>query len=160
MRIAEKTFVLIVGREPTCLTAAIDLSQRGVPGILVTENRVTTRQPRCNCVNVRIMESFRRLVLSEEIRASAPPAEIRPRVAFATRIGGYELGSIDLLRARSEAPGPEPSLNIPQLFARTAPFPRAERRSSVDARSGCRLEAEQSGAVAISFRVTSRSNKA
>src|SRR5262249_51557268 len=55
-----ETFALIVGGGPVGLAAAIELSWRGVPAILVTENLETSRHPKCNNTNARSMEHFRR----------------------------------------------------------------------------------------------------
>ena len=140
------TFVLIVGGGPVGLTAAIDLEQRGIPAILITENIETATQPRCNFVNARAMEHYRRLGLSDEIRNAAPLAKIRPRIAYATRFCGYEFGSIDVLELRRAASGgdlslqtPEPGINISQLFLEPLLRKRAESSKNVDVRFGVRL---------------------
>ncbi|GGI27558.1 MULTISPECIES: FAD-dependent monooxygenase [Bradyrhizobium] len=139
----EETFVLIVGGGPVGLTSAIDLAQRGVPCILITENLETATQPRCNFVNARTMEHFRRLGLAEEVRAAAPLAKMHPRVAFVTRFCGHEFGNIDLLKTRlSEGQlGPESGLSISQLFLEPLLRRHAEASESVDVRFGTRLVA-------------------
>ncbi|MET4492073.1 FAD-dependent monooxygenase [Bradyrhizobium sp. LA7.1] len=143
----EETFVLIVGGGPVGLTSAIDLDQRGVPGILITENLETATQPRCNFVNARTMEHFRRLGLAEEIRAAAPLAKMHPRVAFATRFCGYEFGSIDLLKTRLGEGhlGPESGLSISQLFLEPLLRRHAQASKSVDVRFGWRLVSLDAG---------------
>lgn len=146
----EETFVLIVGGGPVGLTAAIDLAQRNVPAILVTQNLKTATQPRCNFVNARSMEQYRRLGLAKEIRAAAPLRKTYARVAFATRYCGHELGSIDLEKMREDPVrgidllGPEPGLNISQLFLEPLLRKRAESSTSVDVRFGWRLKSFES----------------
>jgi len=105
----------------------------------------TATQPKCNFVDARTTERYRRLGLSMEIRAAAPLAKVHPRVAFATLFCGYEFGSFDLLQMRREAAagqgelGPEPSLNISQLFLEPLLRRRTESAANVGVRFGSRL---------------------
>ena len=41
----EETFVLVIGGGPVGLTLALDLGQRGVPAIVVSEHAETARHP-------------------------------------------------------------------------------------------------------------------
>ena len=142
----ENTFVIIVGGGPVGLTAAIELGYRNVPAILITENLETAKHPRCNNTNARTMEHFRRLGISEEIRANAPLAKYPPQVAFVTRFCGHEIGRIDLTKSRSttnlpgtEFQSAERSITISQLFLEPILKRNAELKKSVSIRFGFRM---------------------
>ncbi|MFZ3355034.1 MAG: FAD-dependent monooxygenase [Xanthobacteraceae bacterium] len=62
--------VLIVGGGPTGLTLAVDLGQRGVRTILVEQKERPAFLPKMERVNARTMEIYRRMGLSEQIRAA------------------------------------------------------------------------------------------
>ncbi|MFM9992149.1 MAG: FAD-dependent monooxygenase [Burkholderiaceae bacterium] len=142
----ENTFVIIVGGGPVGLSAAIELGHRNVPAILITENLETAKHPRCNNTNARSMEHFRRLGISEEIRANAPLAKYAPQVAFVTRFCGHEIGRIDLSKYRSttnvagtEFQSSERSITISQLFLEPILKRNAELKKSVSVRFGFRM---------------------
>jgi 2-polyprenyl-6-methoxyphenol hydroxylase-like FAD-dependent oxidoreductase len=142
----ENTFVIIVGGGPVGLSAAIELGHRNVPAILVTENLETAKHPRCNNTNARSMEHFRRLGISEEIRANAPLAKYPPQVAFVTRFCGHEIGRIDLTKSRSttnlpgtEFQSAERNIAISQLFLEPILKRNAESKKSVSIRFGFRM---------------------
>ena len=54
----DDTFVLIAGGGPIGLSAAIDLSWRGVPYVLVNDRQETATHPKCNNTNARSMEQY------------------------------------------------------------------------------------------------------
>ena len=142
----ENTFIIIVGGGPVGLSAAIELGHRNVPAILITENLETAKHPRCNNTNARSMEHFRRLGISEEIRANAPLAKYAPQVAFVTRFCGHEIGRIDLSKYRSttnvagtEFQSSERSITISQLFLEPILKRNAELKKSVSVRFGFRM---------------------
>ena len=62
--------VLIVGAGPTGLTLAIDLGQRGVRCMLIEQKERPAFLPKMERVNARTMEIYRRMGLSEQIRAA------------------------------------------------------------------------------------------
>src|SRR5579883_81083 len=64
------TDVLIVGAGPTGLTLAIDLGKRGVRCMLIEQKQEPAFWPKMERVNARSMEIYRRLGLSEKIRAA------------------------------------------------------------------------------------------
>jgi len=62
--------VLIVGAGPTGLTLAIDLGKRGVRCTLIEQKEKPAFLPKMERINARSMEIYRRLGLSQKIRAS------------------------------------------------------------------------------------------
>jgi 2-polyprenyl-6-methoxyphenol hydroxylase-like FAD-dependent oxidoreductase len=70
------TDVLIVGAGPTGLTLAIDLGRRGVRCTLIEQKAKLAFLPKMERINARSMEIYRRLGLSQKIRA----AGLRPDV--------------------------------------------------------------------------------
>lgn len=138
----EETFVLIVGGGPVGLTLALDLGKRGVPAILVNEYTETARQPKCNYINTRTMEHFRRLGVADEIRSSGLASDFPRAIAYRTRFCGHELGRIPLsFLALKEWPGPEYPLNISQLVVEPILKKHAEEVPGVSIRFGWRMVA-------------------
>lgn len=80
------TSVLIAGGGPTGLTLAIDLGKRGVPCMLVERNPAPSKLPKMERCNARTMEIYRRLGLSERIRAAGYPADNTMDVFICTRL--------------------------------------------------------------------------
>src|SRR5271156_2768065 len=64
------TDVLIVGAGPTGLTLAIDLGKRGVRCTLIEQKEKPAFLPKMERINARSMEIYRRLGLSQKIRAA------------------------------------------------------------------------------------------
>ena len=62
--------VLIVGAGPTGLTLAIDLGRRGVRTILIEQKERPAFLPKMERINARTMEMYRRMGLSQQIRAA------------------------------------------------------------------------------------------
>lgn len=148
----EETFVLIVGGGPVGLTLALDLGKRGVPAILVNEYTETARHPKCNYVNTRTMEHFRRLGISVEIRAAGLASDFPRAVAYRTRYCGHEFGRIPLsFLASEEWPGPEYPLNISQIVVEPILKKHAEETPGISVRFGWRaitLEQQAQGVEA------------
>src|SRR4030088_555110 len=124
-----ETFALIVGGGPVGLSAAIELSWRGVPCVLVTENLTTAQHPKCNNTNARSMEHFRRLRGAGCVRVAARGAgrewrsEGRPRglagaSAYVTRFCGHEFGRQP--RPYSDWPTPELPNTVSQIVLERA----------------------------------------
>jgi 2-polyprenyl-6-methoxyphenol hydroxylase-like FAD-dependent oxidoreductase len=89
----QETEVLIVGRGPVGLSAAIELGRRGVDCTIV-EPRLTVSQlrPRAKTTSVRTMEHFRRWGLAERIREVAPlKVDWSQDVVFCTSLLGHEV---------------------------------------------------------------------
>ncbi len=64
------TQVLIVGAGPVGLTLAIDLGQRGIRCTLIEQKEAPAFLPKMERINARSMEIYRRMGLSEKIRAA------------------------------------------------------------------------------------------
>ncbi len=130
------TDVFIAGAGPVGLTAAMDLSQRGV--------RVTLAEPRrfaeppnvkCNHVSARSMEIFRRLGVAEAVRNAGLPADHPNDVVFRTSVTGIELTRIPIPCRRDRytaASGPdtgwptaEPPHRINQIYMEPVLFAHA-----------------------------------
>jgi len=76
--------VLIVGAGPVGLTLALDLGRRGIRCTLVERNASSIQLPKMERCNGRTMEIYRRLGVSEAIRAAGLPREA-PMDVFLTR---------------------------------------------------------------------------
>ena len=70
------TQVLIVGAGPVGLTLAIDLGQRGIRCTLIEQKEGPAFLPKMERINARSMEMYRRMGLSERIRAAGLRADI------------------------------------------------------------------------------------
>jgi 2-polyprenyl-6-methoxyphenol hydroxylase-like FAD-dependent oxidoreductase len=66
----QETEVIIVGAGPVGLTLAVDLGQKGVHCTLVEQKEAPQFLPKMERCNARTMEIFRRMGLSEKIRAA------------------------------------------------------------------------------------------
>jgi 2-polyprenyl-6-methoxyphenol hydroxylase-like FAD-dependent oxidoreductase len=133
-----ETFVLVVGGGPVGLSASIDLSWRGVPHILVTENVETATHPKCNTTNTRSMEHFRRLGVAKDLRSEALPDELERASAYVTRYCGYEFGR--LRRAYADWPTPEVPATISQMVLEKTLRAIAESRAEAQVLFGWKLE--------------------
>lgn len=70
-----ETEVLISGGGPAGLTLAIDLGQRGIKTVLVEKLEKHGIHPKLERCNARTMEIFRRLGISEKVRAAGFPRD-------------------------------------------------------------------------------------
>ncbi len=72
----EDAEVLIVGAGPVGLTLAIDLGRRGIGTVLIDRKPGPEFLPKMERCNARTMEIFRRMGLTEKIRAAGLDAEV------------------------------------------------------------------------------------
>jgi 2-polyprenyl-6-methoxyphenol hydroxylase-like FAD-dependent oxidoreductase len=135
--IDSNTFVLIVGGGPVGLTAAIELSARGVPYVLVNDNLDTASHPKCNNTNARSMEHFRRLGIAGELRSEGLPPGLARASAYVTRFCGYEYGRQP--RPYSDWPTPELPNTVSQIVLERALKRVAERASGAQIHFGWRM---------------------
>lgn len=70
------TQVLVVGAGPVGLTLAVDLGMRGISCTLIEKKEAPQFLPKMERCNARTMEIYRRLGLSERIRAAGLPRHI------------------------------------------------------------------------------------
>jgi 2-polyprenyl-6-methoxyphenol hydroxylase-like FAD-dependent oxidoreductase len=70
------TQVIVVGAGPVGLTLALDLAHRGIRCVLIEQKPEPQFLPKMERCNARTMEMFRRIGLSDAIRAAGMPADI------------------------------------------------------------------------------------
>src|SRR5512134_974982 len=121
------TDVFIAGAGPVGLTAAMDLSQRGVR-VTIAEPRRFAEPPnvKCNHVSARSMEIFRRLGVAAQARHAGLPEDWPNDVVFRTRVTGLEMARIHIPCRRERYsdtsgpdgwwPTPEPPHRINQIY--------------------------------------------
>ncbi len=80
------TQVIIVGAGPVGLTLAIDLGRRGVRCILLEQKKAPQFLPKMERCNARTMEIYRRMGLSEKIRAAGFPRDVPMDVFIVTSL--------------------------------------------------------------------------
>ena len=105
------TDIVIAGAGPVGLTAAMDLSARGLH-VTLAEPRRYAEPPnvKCNHVSARSMETFRRLGIAAALRDAGLPADFPNDVAFRTSVTGIELARIHIpcrRDRRSDTGGPD-----------------------------------------------------
>lgn len=78
--------VLIAGGGPVGMPLALELARRGVARMLVERNPSTTRHPKMDITNARSMELFRRLGVTDALRAVAVPEDHQKRAVLRGQI--------------------------------------------------------------------------
>jgi 2-polyprenyl-6-methoxyphenol hydroxylase-like FAD-dependent oxidoreductase len=146
-----ETFALIVGGGPVGLSAAIELTWRGVPNVLVTENLDTAQHPKCNNTNARSMEHFRRLGIAGELRSEGLPPGLARASAYVTRFCGHEFGRQP--RPYSDWPTPELPNTVSQIVLERALKRCAERPPGAQICFGWRMLSFAAGEVGVTAEV-------
>ncbi|WP_219412379.1 FAD-dependent monooxygenase [Pseudonocardia nigra] len=142
--------VVVVGGGPVGLTLALDLGWRGVPVLVLEQALDTTTNPRCNTINARSMEYFRRLGLADRIRRAGLPLDHPTDVVHTTALHGHELArfefasSGEVLRGEApelaEWPTPELQHRISQIFLEPILEQELRRYASVRLWRGWRVD--------------------
>ena len=132
-----ETTIVVAGAGPVGMSLAIDAARRGVD-VIVLEARQAGEPPsaKCNTVAARTLETFRRLGVSDEVRAAGLPDDYPTDVIYCTAITGYELTRIRQPSRRergqpgfidSDWPTPEPVVRVSQLYLEPILFRRLGR---------------------------------
>jgi FAD-dependent monooxygenase len=143
--------VLIAGGGPVGLLLATVLSHFGVHSILLERNETTTRWPKMDLTNARSMEIFRRLGLSQGLRAKGVPPHISHNVLISTGLSTkapvtkWLLPSVDEFRANIENTNDgsqpwEPWQRISQVHFEAWLKVLCEKDPMIDARFGWRVQ--------------------
>ncbi|MEE9256848.1 MAG: FAD-dependent monooxygenase [bacterium] len=141
------TPVLIVGGGPVGLVLAIDLAVRGVPCALVNDGETTAQHPQGNTMNARTMEHYRRLGVSEAVRAAGLPPDHPTDSAYVTRLNGFGITRFympscdEKMRPGSPelAVTPEPLHRVSQMLVEALLKKRADELPASAMRFGWRL---------------------
>lgn len=145
-----KPFAVIIGGGPVGLTAAIELGQRDVPVLLLSQGRETSVHPKCNLTNARSMEQFRRLGIAADIRACGLPPSMPPDIVYMTRFSGREIhrhrfppAAMAAAHYRAHPDGwltPEPQHRVSQIFLERVLKQTADSLASAEIRFGWQAE--------------------
>ena len=157
------TDVLIVGAGPTGLTLAIDLGKRGVRCTLIEQKPQPAFLPKMERINARSMEIYRRLGLSQKIRASGLRPDVPMDVYVMLALNEPPLlhlhyPSVDEaqknVRASNDGSMPlEPYQLISQYTLEPLLKSVAETIPAIDVRFGCEFLSLQQDAAGVTARV-------
>ncbi len=146
----ERIPVVIIGGGPVGLMLALFLDLHGVRSVLFNTEKTTRWHPKGSTQNARTMEHYRRLRVSDEVRALGLPAAHPTDVIYFTRFGGWELARLrmpsaaETLRAISNAAKidqvPEPLHRANQMYVEKLLLEHARRRPNITLRFGWRVE--------------------
>ncbi len=155
--------VLIVGAGPTGLTLAIDLGKRGVRCTLIEQKEKPAFLPKMERINARSMEIYRRLGLSQKIRAAGLPPDCPMDVYVMLALNEPPLLHLTYpsveqaqknVRATNDGTMPlEPYQLISQYTLEPLLKSIAETIPAIDVRFGCEFLSLQQDADGVTARV-------
>jgi 2-polyprenyl-6-methoxyphenol hydroxylase-like FAD-dependent oxidoreductase len=141
--------VIIVGGGPVGLMLALFLDRHMVQSVVFNEDPVTRWHPKGSTHNSRTMEHYRRLGISEKVRGLGLPQDHPTDVAYFTRFTELELARLRMSSeleqqqrvAASSATDqiPEPIHRANQMYVERLLLERAQTRSNITLRFGCRV---------------------
>src|SRR5689334_18645130 len=160
------TQVLIVGAGPVGLTLAVDLGKRGIRCTLIEQKDAPAFLPKMERCNARTMEMYRRIGLSEPIRAAGLRADVPMDVFIVLSMTEPPMlhtpyPSVEAARrAIAASTGGTMPLEPYQLISQYTLEPLlksvAESLPSVTVRSGCEFESFAQDVTGVS--VTARTS--
>ncbi|MGY3204817.1 FAD-dependent monooxygenase [Streptomyces sp. TE5632] len=118
--------VLVVGAGPVGMVVALELARQGVSCVLVDREFETSVHPKLDYVNPRSMEFFRRLGITDDIRAAGVAPEHRADVIWSTGLAGEPITSWELPSVAEERQ------RIAELNDGTQPTEPGQRISQID----------------------------
>ena len=141
--------IIIVGGGPVGLMLALFLDRHMVQSVVFNEDHVTRWHPKGSTHNSRTMEHYRRLGISEKVRGLGLPQDHPTDVAYFTRFTEWELARLRMPSeleqqqrvAASSATDqvPEPIHRANQMYVERLLLERAQTRSNITLRFGCRV---------------------
>lgn len=156
------TEVIISGGGPVGMTLALELASHGVRSILLERNATTTRHPKMDLTNGRSMELFRKLGISEDLRAVGVSADAPLDIVWASHATGKVLcrfayptpnASRELARVSNDGTGTrEPSMRVSQIILEPVLKKHVDASDLIDVRFGWEftgLSQDSEGVTAI-----------
>ena len=157
------TQVLIVGAGPVGLTLAIDLGRRGIRCILIEQKEAPQFLPKMERCNARSMEIYRRMGLSDRIRAAGFPRDVPMDVFIVTSLAEPPLlhssypsvaQAQDIIAATHDGTQPlEPYQLISQYTLEPLLKSVAEAIPNVSVRYGCEFISFEQDASGVTVHV-------
>jgi len=154
----------IVGGGPVGLALALHLDMHGIPSTVFNTEAQTRWHPKGNIHNARTMELFRKLGLSDQVRALGLPADHPFDVAYFTRLSTFEIARgraasrAERMRLRDAGPAndqlPEPTHRVNQMYVERFLFEQAARCPNIALRFGWTVDeiAEDEGGALLRVR--------
>ncbi|MEK9498291.1 FAD-dependent oxidoreductase [Photorhabdus sp. P32] len=150
MTLENESPVAIVGGGPVGLMLALFLDLYGIRSVIFNLDEETRWHPKGNTHNARTMEHYRRLGISQAIRALGLPKEFPLDVSYFTRLNGWELARINmpsgiqkisrLQHAISTDPVPEPLMRVNQMYVEKFLLQHARSRPNITMKYGWRVK--------------------
>lgn len=150
--------VAIVGGGPVGLLLALFLDRHGVASIVFNREPDSRWHPKGSTHNARTMEHYRRLGISDAVRAQGLPSNHPRDIAYFTRLADWELARLAMgsecqrMRAARAADDidqvPEPLLRTNQMYVERFLLAHARTRPNIDVRFGwcvTRFEQDETG---------------
>jgi 2-polyprenyl-6-methoxyphenol hydroxylase-like FAD-dependent oxidoreductase len=157
------TPVMIIGAGPVGMFLALDLASKGVRSTVIEQNVSHREYPKGNTHNARTMEHYRRLGLSDAIRAVGLPPEHPTDVAYLTRLNGYELHRLRMPSAAEKmaevaahsvtSQVPEPVHRSNQMYVERVLFDRLLHTEEVTTRLGTEFTGFEETGSGVSVRL-------